>query len=167
MSSASSRPKPKSTTCAPRLRGAAKTPISSWRWRWRRRCSRCGKREAGSGKGWPGSTPSSPDEVAQDAEVAAAVRARALADRAVLDLVCGAADSVDQAQQALALARKVDDPAVLARALTACGLTAAYNAEAGRGVLRRGDRASPGSWTISWRLSQILAFAGQCGDRGR
>ena len=36
MSSASSRPKPRSTTCAPRSGGAAKTLTSSWRWRWRR-----------------------------------------------------------------------------------------------------------------------------------
>jgi len=68
-------------------------------------------------------------EVAQDAEVGAAVRARALADTAVLDSLLGAADSLDRAQQAVALARHIDDPAVLARALTACGFTAAYNAE--------------------------------------
>src|SRR5271165_7603870 len=79
-------------------------------------------------------------EVAQDAEVAAAIRARALADKAVIDLVLGAADSVDRAQQALALARDIDDPAVLARALTACGLTAAYNAElAGTYFARRSN----------------------------
>ena len=57
MSSASSRPTSRSTTCAPRSGGAGKTPTSSWRWRWRPRCSRCGKRGAASGKGWPGSTP--------------------------------------------------------------------------------------------------------------
>src|SRR6202044_3013005 len=39
-------------------------------------------------------------EVAQDAEVAAAVRARALADTAIHSLLFGAADSVDRAQQA-------------------------------------------------------------------
>ncbi len=95
-------------------------------------------------------------EVARDAEVAAAVRARALADTAVLYLFFGAADSVDRAQQALALARYIDDPAVLARALTACGLTAAYNADlAGAyfaeaiGLVRELDDR--------WRLSQILA----------
>ena len=83
---------------------------------------------------------------AQHAEVAAAVRARALADRAVLGIWVGAADSLDQAQQALAIAREVDDPALLARALTACGFIAglAINAEAGPGVLRRGDRPGPG-----------------------
>jgi predicted ATPase/class 3 adenylate cyclase len=57
MSGVSSRPKSTSTTCAPRSRGAAKTPRTSARWRWRRRCSRCGKRGDASGKGWPGSTP--------------------------------------------------------------------------------------------------------------
>ena len=82
---------------------------------------------------------------AQHPEVAAAVRARALADRAVLATVLGAADSLDQAQQALAIAREVDDPALLARALTACGSIAAFiTRRAGPGVLRRGDRPGPG-----------------------
>ena len=62
-------------------------------------------------------------------EVAAAARGRALADKAVLGSQLGAADSLAQAQQALALAREIDDPALLARALTACGLTAAMKAE--------------------------------------
>jgi hypothetical protein len=65
---------------------------------------------------------------AQHLQVAAAVRARALADNALLATWARATDNVDQAQQALALAREVDDPALLARALTACGLTAAFNA---------------------------------------
>jgi predicted ATPase/class 3 adenylate cyclase/DNA-binding CsgD family transcriptional regulator len=94
---------------------------------------------------------------AQQLEVAAAVRARALADNALLATWARATDNVDQAQQALALARESDDPALLARALTACGLTAAFNAElAGPyfaeaiGLARAlGDR---------WRLSQILAW---------
>ena len=87
-------------------------------------------------------------EVAQDVEVAAAIRARALADKAVIDLVLGASDSVDRAQQALALARDIDDPAVLARTLTACGLTAAYNAEAGTELTSPRRSNSPGPWTI-------------------
>ncbi len=86
---------------------------------------------------------------AQHAEVAPAVRARALADRAWLAVSVGAADSLAQAQQALAIAREVDDPALLARALTACGVIAAIvRAEAGRAVLRRGDRPGPARWTI-------------------
>ena len=62
-----------------------------------------------------------------------------------------------QAQQALALAREIDDPALLARALTACGFTAATNAELAQpyfaeaiGLAREiGD---------GWRLSQILVW---------
>jgi predicted ATPase/class 3 adenylate cyclase len=52
---------------------------------------------------------------AQHPEVAPAVRARALADRATLAIRVGAPDSLDQAQQALAIAREVADPALLAR----------------------------------------------------
>jgi predicted ATPase/class 3 adenylate cyclase len=94
---------------------------------------------------------------AQDAEVAAGVRARALADRAMLAIWMGNADSPFQAQQALSIAREVNDPALLARALTACGLIAAlvsaelaepYFAEA-IGLTRALDDR--------WRLSQILA----------
>jgi predicted ATPase/class 3 adenylate cyclase/DNA-binding CsgD family transcriptional regulator len=94
-------------------------------------------------------------EVAQDAGVAAAVRTRALADIAVLYLFCGAADSMDRAQQALALAREIEDPAVLARALTACGLTAAYNAELA-GVYFAEAIELVRELDDRWRLSQIL-----------
>jgi DNA-binding CsgD family transcriptional regulator len=99
---------------------------------------------------------------AQHPEVAAAVRARALGDKAVLDTWAGAAASTDQAEQALAIARDVDDPALLARTLTACGFIAgaAYNAELARacfteaiGLARAVDDR--------WRLSRILALQAQ------
>jgi DNA-binding CsgD family transcriptional regulator len=95
-------------------------------------------------------------------EVAAAVRGRALADKAVLaTLLMGAAKGTDQAQQALAIAREVDDPALLVRALTACGsVAAAISAEAARpyfaeaiGLARALDDR--------WSLSQILASQAQ------
>jgi predicted ATPase/class 3 adenylate cyclase/DNA-binding CsgD family transcriptional regulator len=88
--------------------------------------------------------------------VAPAVRARALADRATLGLWVAPAESQDQAQQALAIARDIDDAALLIRALTACGYIAAYfDLEAARPFLAEatglardlGDR---------WRLTQIL-----------
>jgi len=89
-------------------------------------------------------------------EVSAGVRARGLADKAVLDAQLGAVDNM-AVQQAVALARDVDDPAVLARALTACGLAAAFNAEVARpyfaeagGLARELDDP--------WRLSQILGW---------
>jgi predicted ATPase/class 3 adenylate cyclase/DNA-binding CsgD family transcriptional regulator len=95
-------------------------------------------------------------EVAQDAEVAAAVRARALADKAVLDTILGGADSLNQAQQALVLARDIEDPAVLARALTACGYAAAYNAELAAEYIAEAIELAR-ELDDKWRLSQILA----------
>ncbi len=96
------------------------------------------------------------DNSAQHPAVAPAVRARALADSAMLGFIVGAADSPDRAQRALAIAREVEDPALLARALTACGyIVGFFDAEAAREYLAEaiglaralGDR---------WRLSQIL-----------
>ncbi|MCV7125221.1 helix-turn-helix transcriptional regulator [Mycobacterium lacus] len=92
-------------------------------------------------------------------EVAPAVRARALVDKAVLDVFVDAATGMDQAQQALAIARELNDPALLARALTTCGLIAVavaraevaaeYFAEAIDLARAVDDR---------WRLAQILTF---------
>jgi predicted ATPase/class 3 adenylate cyclase/DNA-binding CsgD family transcriptional regulator len=87
-------------------------------------------------------------------EVAPAVRARALADKAALDALMRQG-STDQAEQALAIARGLDDPALLARALTACGSISAHTPEIARPYFAeaipiaraRGDR---------WMLSQIL-----------
>jgi predicted ATPase/class 3 adenylate cyclase/DNA-binding CsgD family transcriptional regulator len=100
------------------------------------------------------------DLAAQHPEVAAAVVARALTDRAVLGIWVGvgAADSPDQAQQALVIARDLDEPALLARALTTCGIiTHWFDAEAARGYLAEalGLARALGD---PWRLSQILGF---------
>jgi predicted ATPase len=94
-------------------------------------------------------------------EVADAVRAAALADKAVLDAWVAAKINMDQAHQAPGIARKLDDPALLTRALTACGAVAGYYdrevaqsyfAEAVGLARAIGDR---------WRLSQILALQAQ------
>ncbi len=96
---------------------------------------------------------------AQHPGVAPAVRARALADRALLAIRVDATDSLDQAQQALAIARELDDPALLARTLTAYGFIAdqGYNVELARecfaeaiGLARATDDR--------WRLNQILTL---------
>ena len=77
--------------------------------------------------------------------VTPAVRARALADRATLGLWVASAESQDQAQQALAIAREIDDPALLIRALTALRLhRRLLRLRGGRAVLGRGDRPGPG-----------------------
>ncbi len=88
------------------------------------------------------------------------VRARALTDAATLGTWLGAACSMEYAQQALVIAREVDEPALLARALTSYGLIAGYSSanateaqacfeEAGRLARELGD---------FWRLSQIYAW---------
>ena len=91
--------------------------------------------------------------------VAPAVRARALADRAMLAIRVGAAESLDQAQQALAIAREVDDPALLVRALTACGFVAGlgYHVEVARGCFAEAIGLAR-AVDDRWRLSQILAL---------
>jgi predicted ATPase len=62
-------------------------------------------------------------------EVAPAVLARALADAALLDGWTGVPERKEQATEALAIAREVDDPSLLVRALTACFGTAAFTPE--------------------------------------
>jgi DNA-binding CsgD family transcriptional regulator len=91
-------------------------------------------------------------------DLKAKVRAQALADQALLAAWVNAAASLDQAQQALAIARAIDDPALLVRALTACCLIAVlHDPEVGRpyfaeaiGLARAVDDR--------WRLSQLLGF---------
>jgi len=92
----------------------------------------------------------------------AALRARVLADMAVLGAWAGAAECIDQAHEGLALARRLEDPAVLARALTACGFLAGQsgNLELARGYL--GEAIGPArEMGDRWRLSQILAAQAQ------
>ena len=97
------------------------------------------------------------DDDPQHLDVAPAVAARALADEAVLNFFVG--ESTDRVQRAVAIARGLNAPAVLARTLAACGIIAGatYDSEAARTyyseamVLARqlDDR---------WSLSQILAW---------
>ena len=165
MSSVSTRPKSRSTICGPRLGGVARTRTSSWPWRWRRRCYRFGKREDASGKDSAWFDTVLTDEVAHDPEVVAAVRARSLADVAVLDTIFATADGLNRAQQALVLARGIDDDAVLARVLTACGLAAAYNAELAEEYFAEAielaraldDTMAALSEILTWRASAAVA----------
>jgi predicted ATPase/class 3 adenylate cyclase/DNA-binding NarL/FixJ family response regulator len=90
--------------------------------------------------------------------VTAAVRARALADKAVLDTYLGATDGLDQAEQAVAIARDVDEPALLARTLTAHGFTAglSHHDKVARGCFAEAIGLAR-AVDDQWRLSQILA----------
>lgn len=64
-----------------------------------------------------------------DRDRPSSVRARALADKSVLVAYTTGHDSLTQAQQALAIARQLDDPALLANALAACGYNTAHQAQ--------------------------------------
>jgi hypothetical protein len=98
------------------------------------------------------------------------LRARALADRAAIKAYAGATnstdldeqlrainDEIDQADEALAIAREIDDPVLLLRALTSRGSLIGYNvkgaepyfAEAVKIAREVGDE---------WRLSHILGW---------
>ena len=95
-------------------------------------------------------------------ELPPAFRVRALADTAVLKVFMGG--SMDQAERALAIARELGDPALLTRALTACGFIAGiiYNAEGARTYY---SEASVFARRLDdrWSLSQILAWQANTG----
>lgn len=88
------------------------------------------------------------------ADVTPRAMARALADKAFLDNMRDA-ESLARAQRSLAIARELDDPALLARTLTACGRLAAWNSELARPYLSKAETLAR-AMGDRWRLSQIL-----------
>jgi predicted ATPase/class 3 adenylate cyclase/DNA-binding CsgD family transcriptional regulator len=98
------------------------------------------------------------DQAGNPGTVTLSVRAQSLADAATLNAwtsptPCG----MEQAEEAVALARQLDNPALLARALTAAGCAAGWLADSGRpyfaeagSLARHADDA--------WTLAQILGF---------
>lgn len=83
---------------------------------------------------------------------------RVLSDRAMIDVWMGGVDlagSLAGAQKALAVARDSNDPALLVRALTACGSLLGYNAVAARPSLDEAIEIARATGD-QWRLSQIL-----------
>jgi DNA-binding CsgD family transcriptional regulator len=95
------------------------------------------------------------DEHAARSDLAPHVRARVLADKVVLEAWVNSY-SLSDAEQALAIAREHNDPALLARALAACCNASVYDAEAAPryfaealDLVRKLDD--------KWRLSQLLA----------
>jgi predicted ATPase/DNA-binding CsgD family transcriptional regulator len=97
------------------------------------------------------------DHSVDNGDIAPAVRARALADKALLDAWGVASDRMDEAEEAVAIAREVGDQALLARALTACGGIASYHPDLARPYFAEAiDLAR--ALDDQWRLSQILGW---------
>ncbi|MCV7164173.1 LuxR family transcriptional regulator, partial [Mycobacterium stomatepiae] len=83
-----------------------------------------------------------------------AKRALALADKAIFDALTGNYGQVDHAEQAVAIARSLDDPALLAWALAACGFTCSYSPELALTYFEQAIALSP-AMDDDWRLSQL------------
>jgi len=92
---------------------------------------------------------------ARDPKLAPAALARALADKAVLDALVSPYAGMGQAEQALEIARTVNDPALLVRALTACCSNAAYQPGVAAPYLAEAISIARGL-DDGWILSQIL-----------
>jgi predicted ATPase/DNA-binding CsgD family transcriptional regulator len=92
-----------------------------------------------------------------DCQVAPAVLARALADAALLDGLHGVPERKEQANEALAIARHLDDPSLLVRALTACCGTAAFDPEHAAAHFTEAIELAR-TLGDKWRLSQLLGF---------
>ena len=105
-------------------------------------------------KGWAGSTLRSPTRPPTMPPCGLA-RARALADKTLLLASVGVTDGIDDAEQALTIARELGDPALLFRALVARGSTSVYDAEVSRPYFAEAADLAR-ELGDSWRLSQIL-----------
>jgi predicted ATPase/class 3 adenylate cyclase/DNA-binding CsgD family transcriptional regulator len=93
--------------------------------------------------------------------VDAAVRARALADKAVLDCWVGTPTEIGMAQveHALTIARELENPALLARTLSACGFMAGqrYDASTAQTYFTEAIELARAS-DDQWRLSEIFSW---------
>ena len=95
------------------------------------------------------------DPYTPPADITPATYARALADHAVLTAAVGVLEDMEHPERALAIAREAGDAGLLLRSLTACGCTAAFNAEVARPYLDEAVGLARDSGD-NWRLSQIL-----------
>jgi predicted ATPase/class 3 adenylate cyclase/DNA-binding CsgD family transcriptional regulator len=90
-------------------------------------------------------------------DVAPAVEARALADSFFLHAWAFGGDSGDRAEQGLAMAREIGDPALLSRALTARGVVAAYRGEPAQQHFDEA-KALARACGDKWTLCQVLGW---------
>jgi predicted ATPase/class 3 adenylate cyclase/DNA-binding CsgD family transcriptional regulator len=88
-------------------------------------------------------------------------RTRALADKALLLATVGVPEGVEEADEALASARELDDPTLLVRALMARGAVSAFDVDTARPYLDEGaERAR--ELGNPWWLARILNWQAVC-----
>lgn len=108
------------------------------------------------------------DAVLTDSLAAApAARVRALADKLILDHLAGSFDRRDEAEQALEIARGLDDPDLLARILTGCGVACIFNTEVALPYFAEAIelvRSLADEWQLSWVLGWQADAAYIAGD---
>lgn len=92
--------------------------------------------------------------LAVGATMAPGARARTLADKAIFDALIGHYGQAQQAEEAVAIARDLDEPGLLAWALAACGFTCSYSPELALPYFEQAIALSP-ALNDDWRLSQI------------
>ncbi|MDT5013860.1 MAG: hypothetical protein QOD39_20, partial [Mycobacterium sp.] len=97
------------------------------------------------------------DVEADHVAVAPAVRAQALADKNVLGAWAVRVSDAEDAKEALAIAREVGEPILLARALSACGFVATYSGEEAGPYLSEAIELTRAVGD-EWRLSQIIGW---------
>ena len=89
-----------------------------------------------------------------------ATLAQALADRAMLNAQLSTANPLDDARQALEIARDIGDPALIARALTACAGSAAFSPDIARPYIEEAIELARATGDRSM-LCQALVWHGQ------
>ncbi|OBI09646.1 hypothetical protein A5715_12360 [Mycolicibacter heraklionensis] len=92
--------------------------------------------------------------LAVGAELAPGARARTLADKAIFDALIGNYGQAHQAEEAVSIARDLDEPGLLAWALAACGFTCSYSPELALPYFEQAIALGP-TMNDDWRLSQI------------
>ena len=107
------------------------------------------------------------DQKRQGSEVAPVVRVRAVVDRAFLEFWAGFPGQIDEVDQALAAARELGDPALLARALVARGIVVGFDDNAARPYFAEGSdlaRAIGHGWLLGQMLAWRAYLANVAGD---
>ncbi len=97
------------------------------------------------------------DQARSDSNASPAVGVRAVVDRAFLEFWAGLPGRIDEVDHALAAARELEDPALLARALVARGIVVGFDDHASRPYF---SEASDLARAIGhgWLLGQMLAW---------